>query len=60
MVLSVPEEAWQDYQDSSVLRRRLRGGGSRQDGKVNRKKEKCKRGTVHGNVKRKEMSDERM
>lgn len=43
MVLSVPEEAWQDYQDSSVLRRRLRGGGSRQDGKVNRKKEKCKR-----------------
>lgn len=38
--------------------RRLRGEGSRQDGKVNRKKEKCKRGTVHGNVKRKEMTDE--
>lgn len=31
--------------------RRLRDEGSRQDGKVNRKKEKCKRGTAHGKFK---------
>lgn len=37
--------------------RRLRGERSRQDGKVNRKREKCERGTVHGNVKRREMTD---
>lgn len=36
---------------------RPRGEG-RQDGKVNRKKEKCKRGTVHGDIKRKEAASE--
>lgn len=38
--------------------RKFRGEGSRQDGKVKKKKEKCKRGTVHRDGKRKEMTDE--
>lgn len=38
--------------------RGLRGEGSREDGQIKRKKQKCKRGTVHRDVKRKEMTDE--
>lgn len=48
--------AWQDQKDSSKLCRGTKGAGSRQDGKVNGKKEKCRRGRVQGNVKGKEMA----